>query len=61
MEGDLQAEEKQVALLKASLEEKQTQLLCLQTEKQSSDAATRLIDSDVAESKSITFLVPTIL
>ena len=60
MEDDLQAKAKEIALLEARLEEKQTQLPCIQTEKQSSDAATQFIDSDVVESKSTTFLVLTI-
>ena len=54
-EDDLQAKDKQIVQLKASLEGKQTQFPSIQAEKQSSDAATQFIYSDVVECKPKTF------
>ena len=61
MNDDLQAKDKQISQLEGSLEEKKSQLRCIQAEKQSSDAATQCICLDVVECKSTTFLVLTIL
>ena len=58
MEDDLQAKDKQIALLEARLEGKQTQLPSVQAEKQSNDAATQFICSDVAECKSPFLFIP---
>ena len=55
VEDNLQEKEKLIALLEASLEGKQTQLSCIQAEKQSSDASTQFIYSDIVECKSETF------
>ena len=50
MEDNLQAKDKQISRLEASLEEKQTK----QAEKRSSDATTQFVYSDVVECKSET-------
>ena len=57
VEDDLQAKDKQIAQLEATLDGRQTQPPCIQAEKQSSDATTQFIYSDVAECKSETFHV----
>ena len=53
--ADLQAKKDCIALLRTSLEVKQAQSLHMQAEKQSSDASTQFLYSDVAECKPETF------
>ena len=56
--GDnLQAKDKHIARLEASLEAQQTQLPQMQAEKESSDAATQFIYTDVAECRPEIFIV----
>ena len=61
VENDLQTKHKQLVQVIASIKGKQTQLPSIQADKQSCDAATQSIYSDVVECKSTTFLVITIL
>ena len=55
VENDLQAKDKLIAPFDSNLEEKKPQFPSIQAEKQSSDAATQFIYSDVVECKSELF------